>query len=71
MPHVLAQDLRDAVLQAAVSGGLTEKEAGDTNITEYYKSLIDNKASNVASKKWKKEFPVERIDNSEFKYDLG
>lgn len=71
MPHVLAQDLRDAVLQAAVSGGLTEKEAGDTNITEYYKSLIDNKASNVASKKWKKEFPVERIDNSEFEYDLG
>lgn len=71
MPHVLAQDLRDAVLQAAVSGGLTEKEAGDTNITEYYKSLIDNKASNVALKKWKKEFPVERIDNSEFEYDLG
>ena len=41
MPHVLAQDLRDAVLQAAMSGGLTKKEAGDSNITEYFKSLID------------------------------
>ena len=52
-------------------GGLTKKEAGDSIITEYFKSLIDNKASNVASKKRKKEVPVERIDNSEFECDLG
>ena len=35
MAHVLAKDLRDAVIQAAMSGKLTCYEDGDTNIDTY------------------------------------
>jgi len=71
MAHVLAKDLRDAVIQAAMSGKLTCYEDGDTNIDTYIEDLVKNKEKNVKSKKWKKEFSVEHIDNSSFEYSLA
>lgn len=65
------KDMRDSLLQAAMSGKLTCYEDGDTNIDTYIEDLVKNKEKNVKSKKWKKEFSVEHIDNSSFEYSLG
>lgn len=42
MPHVLAQDLRNAVLQAAFEGRLTTRERTDSNVFEVLSSLSIN-----------------------------
>lgn len=42
MPHVLAQDLRNAVLQAAFEGKLTAREHTDSNVFELLNSLSIN-----------------------------
>ena len=49
MPHVLAKDLRNAVLQAAVQGKLTEHLTTDCDINEYY-SLVKSEKKNVTRK---------------------
>ncbi|MBR2675726.1 MAG: restriction endonuclease subunit S [Solobacterium sp.] len=41
MPHVLAQELREAVLQAAIQGKLTEQIYTDSNANENYKVIKD------------------------------
>lgn len=42
MPHVLSQDLRNAVLQAAIQGKLTKQLSTDSNAFENYESIKES-----------------------------
>lgn len=55
MPHVLAQDLRNAVLQAAIQGRLTEQLKSDSSVQRLLKNIKDEKNLLIKEKVIKKE----------------
>lgn len=50
MAHVLAKDLRDAVLNAAFKGELSYQLPSDSDIEEYFTNVI-NEIKNSSNKK--------------------
>lgn len=67
---VLAQDLRQAVLQAALQGKLTEQLETDGNVDELLKIIQVEKEKLIANKKLKKENPLPEIHDEEIPFDI-
>lgn len=51
MAHVLAKELRDAVLQAAIQGKLTKQLKDDTPVEEILKSIEEQKRTLIKKNK--------------------
>lgn len=67
MPHVLAQDLRNAVLQAAMQGKLTEQLESDGDVYEYFDSITQKRKELIKEKQLKKESCLDSpIDETPF-----
>ena len=58
---VLAQDLRDAVLQAAISGKLTEQLNTDSSVEELLSKIKAEKEQLIKEKKIKKEKELDSL----------
>ncbi len=67
---VLAEDLRQAVLQAALQGKLTEQLEADSDVNEMLIKIQAEKKKLIAEKKIKKEKPLPEIQEDEFPYDI-
>lgn len=67
---VLAEDLRQAVLQAALQGRLTEQLETDSNVDEMLKNIQKEKEKLIADKKIKKEKPLPEIQEEEIPFDI-
>lgn len=65
MAHVLAKDLRETVLQAAIQGKLTQRCLSDTCVDTLIDAITDNKARLIAEKKIKKEKSIDPISEEE------
>lgn len=71
MPHVLAQDLRKAVLQAAVQGKLTERLSSDTDITISIKSSLEKKNRMIKAGEIQREKPFSKSQKyQEYPFDI-
>ena len=55
MAHALVKDLRDAVLQAAITGKLSKQNAGDTSVIETLHKCEDDKKHAIKDGKFRKE----------------
>lgn len=62
MAHILANDLRAAVLKAAIQGRLTKHNDSDTNVIKTIKQIKDEKTYLFKSKKINKEKPFSKSD---------
>ena len=60
MSHILAQDLRNAVLQAAVQGRLTERFPEDTDIVLSVKTSLEEKKKMILAGEIQKEKPYSK-----------
>lgn len=67
---VLAEDLRQAVLQAALQGRLTEQLETDSNVDEMLKNIQKEKEKLIADKKIKKEKLLPEIQEEEIPFDI-
>lgn len=67
---VLAKDLRQAVLQAALQGKLTEQLETDSNVGEILKSIQEEKNKLVADKKSKKKTALPEIQDEDISFDI-
>ncbi len=67
---MLAEDLRQAVLQAALQGKLTKQLETDSNVDEMLINIQAEKKKLIAEKKIKKEKPLPEIQEDEFPYDI-
>lgn len=67
---VLAEDLRQAVLQAALQGKLTEQLETDSDVDEMLKNIQEEKNSLIANKKIKKEKPMPEIQEEDIPFDI-
>lgn len=67
---VLAEDLRQAVLQAALQGKLAEQLDTDSNVDEMLISIQEEKERFIAEKKIKKEKPLPEIQEDEIPFDI-
>lgn len=70
MAHVLAKELREAVLQAAMSGKLTEQLSTDTPVEETLKQIAKEKERLIKEKKIKKDKPLPEIGEDEVPFDI-
>ena len=70
MAHVLAKELRDAVLQAAIQGKLTKQLKDDTPVEEILKSIEEQKRTLIKKNKLKKKTPFHLISNDEIPFDI-
>lgn len=70
MAHVLAKDLRDAVLQAAIQGKITKQLKDDTPVEEILKSIEEQKRTLIKKNKLKKKKPFHLISNDEIPFDI-
>lgn len=70
MAHVLAKDLRDAVLQAAIQGKITKQLKDDTPVEEILKSIEEQKRTLIKKNKLKKRKPFHLISNDEIPFDI-
>lgn len=68
---VLAEDLRQAVLQAALQGKLTEQFETDSNVDEMLMSIQEEKEKLVVDKKIKKEKQLPEIQDEEIPFDIA
>lgn len=66
----LAEDLRKAVLQAAMQGKLTKQLESDSSVDELLKKIADEKAKLIAEGKIKKEKPLAEIKEEEIPFDI-
>lgn len=66
----IAEQLRQAVLQAAIQGKLTEQLPEDGNAKDLLAEIQAEKAKLIAEKKIKKEKALTEITNEEFEYEL-
>lgn len=66
----IAEQLRQAVLQAAIQGKLTEQLPEDGDARELLADIQAEKAKLIAEKKIKKEKALTEITNEEFEYEL-
>ncbi len=67
---VLVEDLRQAVLQAALRGKLTEQLETDNDVDEMLISIQKEKEKLVADKKIKKEKPLPEILKEDIPFDI-
>lgn len=67
---VLAQDLRDAVLQTAIQGRLTERLSTDGNARDLLKQIKTEKDKLIADKKIKKEKALAPISDDEKPFEI-
>lgn len=67
---VLAEDLRQAVLKAALQGRLTEQLETDSNVDEMLENIQKEKEKLIADKKIKKEKPLPKIEEEEIPFDI-
>ena len=67
---ILAQDLRDAVLQAAIQGKLTQQLALDSSVDELLEKIRIQKELLIKEKKIKKEKPLKPISEDEIPFDI-
>ncbi len=67
---VLAEDLRQAVLQAALQGKLTEQLDTDSNVDEMLESIHKEKEEWIVQKKIKKEKPLPKIQEKDVPFDI-
>lgn len=67
---VLAEELRQAVLQAALQGKLTEQIDTDSNVDEMLESIHKEKEELVVQKKIKKEKPLPKIQEKDVPFDI-
>lgn len=67
---VLAEDLRQAVLQAALQGKLTKQLEMDSDVDEMLMDIQAEKKKLIAEKKIKKEKPLPEIQEDEFPYNI-
>ena len=67
---VLAQDLRDAVLQYALQGKLTEQLDSDSSVEDLLAKIKAEKEQLIKNKKIKKEKPLPEIEDDEIPYDI-
>ncbi len=67
---VLAEDLRQAVLQAALQGKLTEQLDTDSDVDEMLKNIQKEKEKLVADKKIKKEKLLPEIQDEDIPFEI-
>ena len=67
---VLAEDLRQAVLQAALQGKLTEQLETDSNVDEMLINIKKEKEKLIADKKIKKEKPIPDIRDEDIPFEI-
>ena len=67
---ILAQDLRDAVLQAAIQGKLTQQLESDSSVDELLEKIRIQKELLIKEKKIKKEKPLKPISEDEIPFDI-
>ncbi|MCM1122114.1 MAG: restriction endonuclease subunit S [Eubacterium sp.] len=67
---VLAEDLRQAVLQAALQGKLTEQLATDSDVDEMLISIQEEKEKLVADKIIKKEKSLSEIQDEDIPFEI-
>lgn len=67
---VLAEDLRQAVLQAALQGKLTEQFETDSDVDKMLISIQAEKKKLIAEKKIKKEKPLPEIQEEDIPFDI-
>lgn len=70
MAHVLAKELRDAVLQTAFQGKLTDQRDTDSSVFNLLKQIENEKTElyNVGKIEKQKKLPV--IDNNSIPFDI-
>ncbi|MCQ2240918.1 YgjP-like metallopeptidase domain-containing protein [Treponema sp.] len=66
----LAEDLKKAVLQAAMQGKLTKQLESDSSVDELLKKIADEKAKLIEEGKIKKEKPLAEINEEEIPFDI-
>lgn len=66
----LAEDLKKAVLQAAMQGKLTKQLESDSSVDELLEKIAEEKAKLIAEGKIKKEKPFSDINNDEIPFDI-
>lgn len=66
----LAEDLKKAVLQAAMQGKLTKQLETDSSVDELLKKIADEKAKLIEEGKIRKEKPLSDINNNEIPFDI-
>lgn len=67
---VLAEDLRQAVLQAAIQGKLTEQLETDSSVDEMLKDIREEKKRLIADNKIKKEKILPKINDEDIPFDI-
>ena len=67
---VLAEDLRQAVLQAALQGKLTEQFETDSDVDKMLINIQAEKKKLIAEKKIKKEKPLPEIQEEDIPFDI-
>ena len=67
---VLAEGLRQAVLQAALQGKLTEQLETDSNVDELLVNIRSEREKLIAEKKIKKEKPLPEIQEEDIPFDI-
>lgn len=70
MAYVLAQDLRNAVLQAAIQGKLTQHLSTDSSVTQLLMDIEEQKKVLIQKKEMKKEKPLPVISDNEILFDI-
>lgn len=70
MAHVLAKDLRDAVLQAAIQGLLTNYENTDTSILTILEDIKNKKNELIKNKEIKKVNIKQTVDFKKIMFDI-
>ena len=66
----VCEDLRQAVLQAAIQGKLTTQRKEDGNARDLLKQIAEEKAQLIKEKKIKKEKPLAEITEEEIPFDI-
>lgn len=65
-----AEDLKKAVLQAAMQGKLTKQLESDSSVDELLKKIADEKEKLIEEGKIKKEKPLAEINEKEIPFDI-
>ena len=63
-------DMKDALLQAAMQGKLTEQLESDSNVDELLEAIRQEKEELIAQKKIKKEKPLPDIEEEQIPFDI-
>lgn len=67
---ILADDLRKAVLQAALQGKLTQQLADDSNVDELLKQIKEEKELLAERKNARRDKDFGEIEDTEIEFDI-